>query len=67
MYMVGGGNSRVQRMNQPYPGATRWMEPSRPVKTGVYIDWNMVWNVAAAIVCFGVLVFLLNIAALALG
>ena len=67
MYMVGGGNSRVQRGCKPYPGATRWMTPSKPVrqpKPPFHVDSMLIFKAAIAIGFFAELVIGLNFVAL---
>lgn len=49
MYMVGGGHERVQRGNNPYPGATRWMTPPKEKRP---FDWRMAVNVVCALLTF---------------
>ena len=69
MYWAGGCPGRIQRGGRRYPGETRWMMPSpkkvkRPFNWAAF--WQGFWDIVIAVVAFGLLLVLLNVAALAL-
>ena len=61
MYMVGGSPGRVHRGNKPYPGAKRFMQPSKVKRP---FDWRLAGEMVMAVLYFGGLIFALQVIAL---